>query len=415
MWCHSKLRRSCVNSSPVPSSRERLAGRPMPRLHAWFFTLCIGFLAISCTPLKSAADRGSGTARFGSTILLNVRFFHALQPDRALTGVVVSVDEEQGIGEKQFAFGPDTRIPGRYTDFLVRMDLSPGRYRVRRLSGVTAGGVIAPDFDVAVDLPLEARSQVAEYLGRIDVSDAGSQATRAERRVGAPTAHAGVAGDALRIDVVDGYEEDLPNLIRAWPSLRARTIERRPLAGVAIARPAEVSPAEAQRAPAPLEELRPARVRGPEVSSAEAQRAATPLEESRPARVQEADVRPAISANGSGERSAPRPFDAATVVPMGLPAKAQAAFRSFLKSAHPRAFAVSESGYYGAASGGKDVARRALINCVRASAPDRQNCRLFAVDDTLLVAPRGPAAAAPPERVVGQRIAPAAARGADEQ
>ena len=401
MLLDAKLRRSGADSpSDIKTPAMPLPARPdWRRLHrprAWLVAVCIACLSTGCTTPKPTADRGSA-ALSASTILFTVRFNDAHRPDRPLTGIFVNVDDERSLGIMQFAFRPDARIPGRYTDFPVRMDLQPGRYRVQSLSGV-AGGVIAAEFDVAVDLPLEVGAGVTTYLGRIDIGYTGSPSTSAERAgvSTSPTADARVAEGTLRIEMADRYDEDLPNLIRAWPSLRTRTIERRGQRFAAASRDAG-SPAATPREQAvqdaqppvtrPIESPPPAARSTSVPPPTIAGPASAPAPEARPPEVRGADARSAISAStmAGGERDAPPSLDLAAAVAAGLPAKAHAAFRIFLKSARPRAFAASDSGYHGAASGGKDVARRALINCVRASAPDKPNCRLFAVDETLVV------------------------------
>ncbi len=64
-----------------------------------------------------------------------------------------------------------------------------------------------------------------------------------------------------------------------------------------------------------------------------------------------------------------------------LPAASRAAFAKFLRSKAPRAFATSETGQFGSATGANAV-DRALRNCAKQAGA--RGCRLVAVDDTLI-------------------------------
>lgn len=180
---------------------------------------CLGsaLLALSlvagCAPMTPRGP--ASTARSESTVLLNVRFDITDVRERPPAGVVVSIDEQNGPENRQFAFGPNTRIPGGYADFLVRLDLPPGAYRVRRVSGVN-DGVVKPQYDVDVELGFEVRPNATEYLGRIEI------------RVPAAAGESAAKSPPI-VSVVDRYEEDLPDLVRAWPTLRTRNVARRVL------------------------------------------------------------------------------------------------------------------------------------------------------------------------------------------
>lgn len=388
------------------------------RLRVWLVAMCVAHFVIGCTTLNSAPDR-KPAAHPSSTTLFSVKFSYGQRADRPMTGLVVSVDDDDGVGSKQFAFGPNTRIPGYYTDFLVRMDLQPGRYRVRRLSAVM-GGAIAAEFDVTVDMLFEVRADTTSYLGRIELG--GSQATRDPN-----------AGGMQRIEMTDGYAEDLPNLVRAWPSLRTRSIARTSPAFAAAPSitPNVPPPQELSSGPAPS--IKPSVPQAQELSvgpapsikpnvSAPQELLVSPAPSNKPNVLQPAEplvmreapvsrIKPPAAAPASAEPAAPAPeqapirarasparLDEAAALAARLPPGALPAFRSFLKSALPRAFALSDSGHYGMAGGGQEVVRRALIDCVRASAPNKQTCRVFAVDEALVAAPReqaGPSVAAP--------------------
>jgi hypothetical protein len=266
-----------------------------------------------------------------ATVLLSVVMEGRVGSDRQPAGLIVGVDEQQVSGGRQFAFAPNTRIPGHYTTFLARLELPPGKHHLTRLAGVAGNGTPAPEFDVVLDLPFEAKARETGYLGHLEWSYGGSSGV---------TSATGNAPTDAHLVLADAYEDDLPGLVHAWPALRGRSIVR--------------------HAPAQIVSI-PAVLRDP------AALAVSHARGERPAEVARLDL------------------SAAT----GLPHEAQPAFRVFLTKTYPRAFAVADSGQVGMAVGGNDVIQHALRSCrLKLSAsPSRvaakSACRLFAVDDTL--------------------------------
>lgn len=266
------------------------------------------------------------TAPPRATVLLSVVLRGELSGDRQPTGLIVTLDNGEASDGKQFAFNPTTRIPGHYTTFLVRLDLPGGHHRLTGLSGVSGNGVPAPEFDVVLNRPFEAQNRQTEYLGHFELSYGKETEPAAPQR--APLKSSLVLADA--------YADDFPEFVRAWPNLRRSAMARRAPSGIVIV-------ATDFRNTAALDQ-------------------------------------PALLAERSG--AAVR-LDASAAA--GLPPRAQGAFRAFLKSAYPRAFAVTTSGDTGTAVGGGDVIERAVRNCKRARASAKKpSCRLFALDDTLI-------------------------------
>jgi hypothetical protein len=261
-----------------------------------------------------------------ATVLFSVVLRGQFVGDRQPTGLIVTVDNGDAIEGKQFAFNPSTRIPGHYTSFLVRLDLPGGRHRLTGLSGVTGNGVSAAEFDVVLDRPFEARNQETDYLGHFELSYGAQSDPATPQR--APITSSLVLADA--------YEDDFPEFVRAWPTLRRYAVAR--------------------RAP-------------PRIVTVET----------------EFRNRAALGqpAHQDGEPAVVARLDASAAA--GLPPRAQAAFRAFLKSAYPRAFAIATSGDTGTAVGGRDVIERAVRSCRRTHpSAQKPGCRLFALDDTLI-------------------------------
>jgi hypothetical protein len=264
-----------------------------------------------------------------AVVLFSVVLRGDLLGDRQPTGLIVTVDNGDAIEGKQFAFNPSTRIPGHYTSFLVRLDLAGGRHRLTGLSGVSGNGVPAPQFDVVLDRPFEARNRETEYLGHFELT------------YGGPSDHSPSdpavpqrAPITSSLVLADAYQDDFPEFVRAWPTLRRHVVARR----------------------------------GPP-------RIVTV----------ETDFRNRLALDQSSHRDEEPVARLDASAAAGLPPQAQVAFRAFLKSAYPRAFAVATSGGIGTAVGGGDVIERAVRNCRRTHPlAQKSGCRLFALDDTLI-------------------------------
>ena len=260
-----------------------------------------------------------------ATVLFSVVLRGQFAGDRQPMGLIVTVDNGDAIEGKQFAFNPSTRIPGHYTSFLVRLDLPGGRHRLTGLSGVSGNGVPAPEFDVVLDRPFEARNRETDYLGHFELSYGAQSDKAVPQRT--PTTSSLVLADA--------FQDDFPEFVHAWPTLRRSVVARRA--------PPRIVTVET--------DFRNRAALGQQAHQNE---------------------EPAVVAR----------LDASAAA--GLPAQAQAAFRAFLKSAYPRAFAVAASGDTGTAVGGGDVIERAVRNCRRTHPARKAACRLFALDDTLI-------------------------------
>jgi hypothetical protein len=153
-----------------------------------------------------------------ATILLSVVMEGRMPTERQPTGILLGVDEQQASGGRQFAFAPNTRIPGHYTTFLARLELPPGKHRLTQLAGVAANGTPVPEFAVVLDLPFEVRARETGYLGHLQFSY-GSDASNQPRLV-----------------LADTYEDDVPGLVHAWPALRGHSIARRAPAQIVAVR-----------------------------------------------------------------------------------------------------------------------------------------------------------------------------------
>ena len=258
-----------------------------------------------------------------SAVLFSVTLNGNFPPDGEPAGIIIGVEARQTDAAQQFAFTPYSRVPGHYATFLVRLDLPAGRYGLSRLSAVATNGTALSQFDVAPQMTFDVRAGSTYYIGHIELQSARGVSDS--------------AGASVQMVIADAYAKELPYFARVWPSLGARTISRHTLPG------ATVIPT-------------------------------TPLEQS-----------PRLSSSAEAVAARAPKLDAHAA--NGLPPAARAAFELFLRRNYPRAFAIAASGSTGTATGGQDVIGRALSNCKRAQpAEHRSNCRLFALDDTLLPA-----------------------------
>jgi hypothetical protein len=260
----------------------------------------------------------------------------------------------------QFVFKPFRAMPGQFAEFLVRLDLPAGEYRVTRLFGVAGAAgeqQTAPQFDFPAEQRFTVDGGQAAYLGRIEVTNRlrrhESDTATGPADGSKLTARAGFASGSPRVTAHDESDEDLVSFRTQWSDLRERRIETRLSASFAV--------------PAP--------------------------QGSASLGVQARFPQPGVP---SGEFVTAQPLDVAAAG--ALPAPLRAAFARFAASKRPRAFAYEPGGAYGAASGGDQVIARALQQCEQRrgqATVGRAGCILFAIDDSVMAGATRPASPAP--------------------
>jgi hypothetical protein len=290
---------------------RRAAAVDSRSMGAWIraaFLCVLPWFASACVPLKQPNAAGR------STTLFSVALIEPGAQSHTIDGLIVTITGDAQNPGGQFAFPVDPASVNGRAEFLVRLDLTPGHYRMSSLAGVMRSGGDDLRFDMQTDMPFEVRGSFTDYLGRVELTHPAVE----------------TAADPARIALVDAYQADRTRFIRSWPALRSKILQRRKPQSIALL-----------TQPKPVE----------------------------------------VKQRGQGQYLPPTRLDR-TAEPT-LPAAARAAFRDFLKSQSPRAFAVSGSGGFGSASGGENVVQRALSSCERSSKAKR-DCRLFALDDTLV-------------------------------
>jgi hypothetical protein len=341
---------------------------------------------------QPAQPSGPGTA------LLVVRFANEINPNFQPTNLALTVEDTVRQSGGQFVFKPFRAIPGQFAEFLVRLDLPAGDYRVTRLFGVAGQGQTAPQFDFPAEQRFKVEVGQTAYLGRVEVTN---RPRRAEGDTatgpsfgGDLAAQAGFSAGSPRVTAHDATEEDMVSFRTQWNDLRERRIETRLSESFAVPAPSGSASAGVQ-------------ARFPQLGVP------------------------------SGEFVTAQPLDASAAD--ALPAPLRSAFTRFAASKHPRAFAYERGGAsgaasgtasgaaagaaYGVASGGDQVIARALQQCEQrrgpAAATGRPPCILYAVDDSVMAdgthtapgaVPDAPSAAATGQQ--GQRAAPAAVQAA---
>lgn len=309
-------------------------------------------------PQPPAQPNGPGTA------LLVVRFANEINPNFQPTNLALTVEDTARKSGGQFVFKPFRAIPGQFAEFLVRLDLPGGDYRVTRLFGVAGQGQTAPQFDFPAEQRFKVDAGQTAYLGRVEVTN---RLRRAEGDTATgPTfggdlaAQAGFSSGSPRVTAHDATEEDIVSFRTQWNDLRERRIQTRLSESFAVPAPSGSASAGVQ------------------------------------ARFPQTGV-------PSGEFVTAQPLDVAAAA--SLPAPLRREFARFAASKHPRAFAYEPGGAYGAASGGDQVIARALRQCEQrrppAAATARTPCILYAVDDSVMADGAGAApATAQAERAV---------------
>jgi hypothetical protein len=321
-------------SAPSPALAAVTPPAPAPRL---------ADAAKPAPPPQRAAGSGAGT------VLWVVRFANEVNPNFQPTNLAVVVEDATHRQGGQFVFKPFQAVPGQFAEFLVRLDLPAGDYRISRLFGVAGQGQTAPQFDFPAEQRFPVDAAQTHYLGRIEVTN---RSRRSEGDTptgpsfgGALIEKAGFSAGSPRVTAHDQSDEDLVSFRTRFNDLRERRIETRLPESFAV--------------PAP---------RGSNSPGVQA-------------RFPQAGVL-------SGEFVAAQELGASAGDALPLPMRS--AFASFASSKLPRAFAYDPAGAaFGAVSGGQAVIARALQQCEErrgpAGAAGRAPCVLYAVDDTMVV------------------------------
>ena len=320
------------------------------------------------TPVAAAPKRSAGTptppAASGAalqgapgTALLVVRFANEVNPSFQPTNLAMTVEAPAQRG--QFVFRPYRAVPGQFAEFLVRLDLPPGAYRITRLFGVAGEGQTAPQFDFPAEQRFTVEAGQTAYLGRIEVIN------RLRRQAGdtatgpalghAAAARAGFAAGSPRVTAHDETEQDLVSFRTQWLDLRERRIATVLPLSFAV-------PAPAGSALPGVQALYP--------------KGGMPSGEF-------------VTAQALGDAAAG-----------ALPAALRTPFSRFTVAKRPRAFAYDPVGAggvgqaFGMVSGGQEVIARALRQCEAMRGPLRRPgagvggagtaCVLYAIDDTVV-------------------------------
>jgi hypothetical protein len=336
------------------------------------------------TSHPNAAGQQPAQPNAPGTALLVVRFANEINPNFQPTNLALTVEDTVRQSGGQFVFKPFRAIPGQFAEFLVRLDLPAGDYRVTRLFGVAGQGQTAPQFDFPAEQRFKVDGGQTAYLGRVEVTN---RPRRAEGDTatgpafgGNLAAQAGFSSGSPRVTAHDATEEDIVSFRTQWNDLRERRIETRLSESFAVPAPNGSASAGVQ-------------ARFPQMGVP------------------------------SGEFVTAQPLDVSAAD--ALPAPLRSAFTRFAASKHPRAFAYEPRGTsgaapgaasgataYGAVSGGDQVITRALQQCEQrrgpAAATGRPACILYAIDDSVMAdGARAAPADAPVERATSAAAAPA--------
>jgi len=291
-----------------------------------------------------------------ATLLLPVAFINLIRPGQvpALMELQVVADSGTVVGFVQAATLPMGGDTAGGADYLFRLTLPPGRYRVSRLSGSGRPGERSVRFAVDVDVPFTVESAGYRYMGRIV-----AQNVKPLRLARTPTRSrsAQEGGDANSgkhaVDAV-GMNGGVIQFNTAWNVDDDLLQYRVALAGVAK-EAIVLAPFESMSAASGLggNDERPSARSFDELNVL---RVATTLA-------------PPMLANLKG-------ID----MPMGGE-RMRIAFERYRTAKSPKAFAISDDGDWGSVSGAAEAATRALVECSRKG----HSCRLYAVDDRLVV------------------------------
>ncbi len=163
------------------------------------------------------------------TVLWVARFYNEVNPDSQPSNLALAVEDAARTHGGQFVFKPLHTVQGRWVEFVVRLDLPAGDYRVWRLFGVAGSGQMAPQFDFSADQHFTVEPARTNYLGHIEIinrlRDDEASAPTGPSFGGALTAQAGFADGRPVLEVFDKSDLDLPSLRARFADLRERRID----------------------------------------------------------------------------------------------------------------------------------------------------------------------------------------------
>jgi hypothetical protein len=163
------------------------------------------------------------------TVLWVARFFNEVNPDALPGNLALVVEDVAGTHGGQFAFKPLYSVAGRWVEFVVRLDLPAGEYRVSRLFGVAGSGQMAPQFDFSAERRFTVEPARTYYLGRLEIVNRARQG-EADMATGSSfggtvTEQAGFADGSPMIELFDKSHLDLASLRARFADLRDRRID----------------------------------------------------------------------------------------------------------------------------------------------------------------------------------------------
>jgi hypothetical protein len=319
---------------------------------ALLMSLFLGSLLACTTPPvddkpKKPAQAAKQRAQKG-TALWVIRFANELEPQVQPTSLAVFIENVPRTHGGPFTAKAHEVAPGRHAEFVVRVDLPPGDYRVTRVFGTAGEGNEASQFDFGTRMSFSVIDRETTYIGNLEITNRARQHDKQPATAPAPNGRPDAARFSEGTPLVtanDAYAGDVVTIHTLWPDLRSRRI--------------------AKRIPQRLVVLTPENM---VVGGVESR----------------------FPAPGAPSGSYVKGSSIDEKAGQDLSSSAQKAFTRFGRMSSPRAFAVGEGEEtFGMASAGKDVVTRALAACnaKRNARVDSKPCRLYAVDDTVLSEP----------------------------
>jgi hypothetical protein len=212
-------------------------------------------MALASAPLLAAprtadVDRPQGQAEEG-TALWVLRFHNEVNPESVPTTLDLSVEDAKRTQARQFVFKPLYRVAERWVEFVVRLDLPAGEYRVSRLVGVGGSGKMAPQFDFSVQQRFTVEPARTNYFGRIEIVNRPRSGTAGAAKepaaAGALAKQASIADGVPVIELLDKSHLDLASLRARFADLRDRRIDN----GLSLGAPLQEATSVPTEAPSP--------------------------------------------------------------------------------------------------------------------------------------------------------------------
>lgn len=196
----------------------------------------VTFVAIfvsSCATIKPMAldDTEAIDVAQRSVALMTVKTSNQYRPSYQPNVLYIWTTSKEG--QEKYSFGveePYNRVENQFNDYLIRIDLAPGKYKLSNIFGTSGIFPIRGTFSIPIYTDFDLKPKKVVYLGRIDAV-VRERKDESELRAGSvfpliDQAVTGFSGGTFDIKIFDNYDEDIVIFKQKYPALNNYTVEK---------------------------------------------------------------------------------------------------------------------------------------------------------------------------------------------